>query len=595
MLESWGIMINSIKWRLVTIYVLLVIIVMIASGTLIVWLTSNNEYKEIGKELKSAADGLEGAISDSSTIEEVKDVLEAVVSKDKYIYSNKIVYLLDNKGEIVYPVLEKQREKRFYNPQVMAAVNGKQISTYDKVHLYGSNIEYIGYARAGYHNNEVSHIFYILASTGPLKAKLQKTIIIIMIAVVVAIFMATVLGIFFSGFLTKPIIALTKQARDMAMGTIYKPIEVLSDDEIGQLTKDFNIMATSLNDTLSQISSEKNKLETVFAHMTDGILVFDKDSTLIHSNPASVYMLNIKGEQSYKDVFKKYTDLKFLDIMERVDQGTVQHIVEEKSKFYNVCFARYNDIDNTAIGVICVIQDITEHKKLEAMQKEFVANVSHELRTPLTTIKSYTETLIEGAIDEKDIAMKFLDVINHEGDRMTDLVQDLLELSRLDNKQTKFSMQDIKLNHIVEDSIEKYKIHTKKKSQNLIFNSPEKEYRIIGDSNRIEQVVKNIISNAVKYSPEGATITVSMYEKDNDIILSIKDTGMGIPSEDLLRIFERFYRVDKGRSRAMGGTGLGLSIAKEIMEYHGGHIEVESILTEGTTFYLYFPIKTVNE
>lgn len=588
-------MLNSIKWRLVTIYVLLVIIVMIVSGTLIVWLISDKEYDDLENELKSAAKVLDIALSDNTTIDEVKEEFSDVVTEDGYTYNNKKVYLLDNEGKIVYPILENQRETRFYNPQVMAAVNGKDIKQYDKVHLYGSSVEYIGYAKAGFYNNEVSYIIYILASTEQIKDKLEDTIMIIMTTVIIAILIAGILGIFFSGFLTKPIIALTKQARDMTTGTLYKPIHVHSEDEIGQLTKDFNIMATSLNDTLSQVSSEKNKLETVFAHMTDGILVFDRDGILIHSNPASVIMLDIDNQERYKDVFSRYMDIKFKDIMVQIEKETVKHIIQVDDKYYNICFARYNDIDNTARGLICVIQDITEHKKLEAMQKEFVANVSHELRTPLTTIKSYTETLLDGAIEDEDIAKKFLYVINHEGDRMTALVQDLLELSRLDNKQTKFKMQDINLNYIVEDSVEKYKIHSKKKNQSLTFNTDNKEHRIIGDSHRIEQVLKNIISNAVKYSNEGANINVSLYEEDRHVIISIEDNGMGIPKEDLPRIFERFYRVDKGRSRSMGGTGLGLAIAKEIMEYHNGDITVDSNFGEGTKFYLIFPKKTVNE
>jgi two-component system sensor histidine kinase VicK len=245
--------------------------------------------------------------------------------------------------------------------------------------------------------------------------------------------------------------------------------------------------------------------------------------------------------------------------------------------------------------MICVIQDITEHKKLEEMQKEFVANVSHELRTPLTTIKSYTETLLNGAMEEPEIAENFLNVINNEGDRMTALVQDLLDLSRLDNKQTTFIMEELNLNLLLEDSIEKYSIHVKKKKQTLAYIPARKAHKVLGDANRIEQVIKNIISNAVKYSGEETTINVSIFEQNENVIIKVEDSGFGIPEEDLPRIFERFYRVDKARSREMGGTGLGLAIAKEIMEYHGGHISVESQLGRGTTFMLHFPKVSVSK
>jgi len=587
------VMTNSIKWRLVTIYVLLVVIVMIASGTLIIYLSSMNEYDSLEEELKSAVTLIKNSISEEPTnINDIEIGLKSIIQTYGELFSNKKVYLLDNNGDIIYPVSVGEFENEsLYYPQVMSALYNQKIEKLDKVYLQNSDDEYRGYAEPIMFNNKVYYVVYILASTQTIKEEMQGTTLVILLAIILAIIIAAILGILFSTFLTKPIAILTNKAREMAAGNLDKLIEVESDDEIGELTKNFNMMAISLNDTLGQISGEKNKLETVFSHMTDGILVFNKDGNLIHNNPASIRMLNTANKSNFKQVFNGYLEEPFDKIIERVTKETIQHIIQVDNRYYNVCLAKFLNQKDSVMGIICVIQDITKHKKLEEMQKEFVANVSHELRTPLTTIKSYAETLLNGAMEEKEVAQHFLQVINHEGDRMTALVADLLELSKLDNKQTNFKMKEILLNSLVEDSVEKYKIHANKKKQKLAYSECSNNLIVIGDSNRVEQVLKNIISNAVKYSPEEASIDVKLYTKNDYAVIEVKDTGMGIPEEDIARIFERFYRVDKARSRELGGTGLGLAIAKEIMEYHGGKIEVESTLGQGTTFYMYFPKK----
>lgn len=338
--------------------------------------------------------------------------------------------------------------------------------TFDKDRKFSKDgTLYLGYAENIKIDGKVIYVIYVLGDTSDIDDNIQNIIMIILMAVGVALVISAILGFVFSDFLTKPITALTMKARDMQRGgRLDQPMKVYANDEIGQLTKNFNKMATSLNDTLNEVTSEKNKLEIVFRHMTDGILVFDKIGMMIHSNPASISMLRIEKQISYQEVFKPYLDVSYRELKELVRDETISHIVAVEGKYFSVYFAKFLDQYNEAVGIICVIQDVTEHKKLEEMQKEFVANVSHELRTPLTTIKSYAETLLEGALDDRETAERFLGVINHEGDRMTALVQDLLELSKLDNSQIQFSMNDINLEHIVADSVDKYIIHSDKKN-----------------------------------------------------------------------------------------------------------------------------------
>ena len=252
-------------------------------------------------------------------------------------------------------------------------------------------------------------------------------------------------------------------------------------------------------------------------------------------------------------------------------------------------FDEYLNAKGEPDGLVVVIQDVTKQQKLDQMRKEFVANVSHELRTPLTTVKIYTETLIDGAIEDKENAMHFLSVMEKEADRMTALVQDLLELSRIDNKQIQLKFVLIELKDIIDEVVEAQQVHIKNKGHKLEINYDTKmSYFIKGDVFRIRQVLHNILSNAIKYTVEEGKITISMYKEDKQIIISVQDTGMGIPEEDLGRIFERFYRVDKARSRKLGGTGLGLSIARELMNLHGGDISITSKVGEGTKVNLIF-------
>ncbi len=581
---------NSIKWRMVTIYVLMVIIVLIVSGSMIVWLTSKNEYDTLKKDIIYTANLTKEVVDPEAEPQKNGEILKLTIKQNNNTYSDKKLYLLNKEGDVIFPDKEANGDYRFYYPQVMAALNGEKLQELDNVNM--KDYEYVlkGYAEPIIYKGQVEYVIYVLASTEKIMTSMQRTIGVIVLSMVLAIIMAGILGIFFSGFLTKPISVLSKKAQDMASGNLDNPILNYSKDEIGQLTNNFNTMAASLKETMEQISSEKNKLEIVFFHMTDGILVFDRKGNLGHTNPASVDMLGIVKQSSYSELFGEYTEAKFEEVFEKAMKGTVHHIIQVGDKYYNISFARFLSHSETQTGMICVIQDITEHKKLEEMQKEFVANVSHELRTPLTTIKSYTETLLDGAMEEKEIAQNFLNVINYEGDRMTALVQDLLDLSRLDNKQTTFIMEELNLNLLLEESIEKFLLTAQKKNQELNYLRSIDTYRVLGDANRIEQVFKNIISNAIKYSPEGAKITTAIYKEQEMAVVKIQDTGFGIPKEDLPRIFERFYRVDKARSREMGGTGLGLAIAKEIMEYLGGSIQISSELGKGSVFYLKFPL-----
>jgi two-component system sensor histidine kinase VicK len=368
------------------------------------------------------------------------------------------------------------------------------------------------------------------------------------------------------------------KARSIAEGDFDQLQEVNADDEIGKLTESFNFMATSLKNTLAEISSEKNKIETVLNYLTDGVIAFNLKGEVIHMNPASKKMLgDMDTASNYKDFAERYNiDFPMEEVVYLNSSKTKEMNITVDDKVIRVYFAIFTDEEKNAEGIIAVLQDITEQHKLDGMRREFVANVSHELRTPLTSIKSYAETLMDGAIEDEELAQKFLRVINSETDRMTRIVKDLLQLSRLDNQKMQWKMEEQYFVDIVKGIVERMQIEAASKSLKMDCFVLGDIPCIKADRDRIEQVLVNIISNSIKYTPEGGKITVYIGKTYNEVYAKITDTGIGIPEKDIPRIFERFYRVDKARSRDLGGTGLGLAIAKEIVECHTGTISISS-------------------
>ncbi|NLO37963.1 MAG: cell wall metabolism sensor histidine kinase WalK [Ruminiclostridium sp.] len=419
---------------------------------------------------------------------------------------------------------------------------------------------------------------------------------VIITGMLVAVVVAIAIGLLLSRTITKPIVDIMHKAENITSGDFDQVLEVNSDDEIGKLTSTFNYMTNQLKSMLHEISSEKNKFEMILNYMTDGIVAFNRDGLIIHINSAAHRFLELPQ-----------SDLNFMGIMKKVGiDCTVSEMLDQeflkaagrnihlKDNFYKVSFALYTDKENSAGGVITVIQDITEAQKLDNMRKEFVANVSHELKTPLTSIKSYSETLLDGALEDHDTAKNFVQVIYSESNRMDRLVKDLLLLSKHDSG-IRLSFQRISPLELTQNVLENLRLAIDEKHQQVPLIKKEEPPQVLGDWDRLEQLLFNVVGNAIKYTPDYGQITVYVGKRDGYACISVVDTGIGIPEADMERIFERFYRVDKARSRQMGGTGLGLSIAKEIAISHGGSIEASSQPSKGTEITILLPAAKTEE
>lgn len=414
---------------------------------------------------------------------------------------------------------------------------------------------------------------------------------IIMTGTFFALLAAVLIGSVLSRTITLPINDIMHKAEKITDGDFGYAIEVRSEDELGKLAKTFNFMSSKLKGMLTEITSEKKKLETILYYMNDGIIAYNRCGEVIHINPAAKKLLYNK----VSDIVSFDEFMNTLGIELTIDRITRDRSicapfqkVQYKDRFFKVQLAVFTDENNQLDGIITVIQDITEEQKLEKMRKEFVANVSHELRTPLTSVKSYTETLLDGALQDKLTAEQFLSVINDETDRMTRLVKDLMTLSQHDGGIT-LNLEDTSISDLVTSCVNRMKREAETKKQALKLKIRQNIPVIKADRYRIDQLIVNIIGNAIKYTPEKGIIWVQVYCERDMVIINVEDNGIGIPPSDLSRIFERFYRVDKARSRQMGGTGLGLAIAKEIAVLHGGDIIVKSKLGKGTSVFIELP------
>ena len=437
---------------------------------------------------------------------------------------------------------------------------------------------------------EPDYIVYILDSKETVSGLNTQLFMIIMQALVIGLLISLLLSVLLSKTMVGPIEKLTAGAEKVAAGDFESRLPVESTDEIGILTGTFNEMASVLQQTLAAVENERTKLDTLFLHMTDGVVAFDHTGRLIHRNPAAVTMLGrTLGEDSrYDQLFGSLYPMEQILALRRPDYAEAQQVVGDRMlELYLAPFSS----DQEKGGVLIVLHDVTEQHRNEERRKEFVANVSHELRTPLTNVRSYAETLrsAEGDIPQ-EMENSFLDIIISETDRMTHIVQDLLTLSRLDAGNTEMRFAPFSFRESVENVCRANAMEARRHGHSLTCTLAEDMPEISGDRQRLEQVVTNILGNAIKYTPDGGHIAVTGGGSGRSVWVEVTDDGIGIPEKDRDRIFDRFYRVDKARSRESGGTGLGLSIAKEIVERHHGSLRLVPREGRGTTIRLVLPV-----
>lgn len=442
----------------------------------------------------------------------------------------------------------------------------------------------------------VMNLKQIGAEQVDIEVQIQNVKIVTIILIFAYGIMCIVIGMFVSKAILDPISRLIDSAPRIAAGenvNISDSPEGKKKTEVDELTNAFSLMTNELRENLNEVNRQKRQIETILLHMTDGIIAFDMNGNIMHINPAATNLLKLtEKDNSFEKIFGKLNVNINLEKTIYLENWTSsEQRVQVEDKYLNIFFASFKDEKERPSGIMVVVQDITEHVKLDNMRREFVADVSHELKTPITSIMGYADTLLEGEYD-KETQDKFLNVIASEARRMAKLVTDLLILSRYDNNKAKEKeIEEFDLGDLVKKCQEKLQLEINKKGHEVECFVTANVPPVKANKDEIERVVLNILTNSIKYTPDNGNIKIYVGFVYNDAYIKVIDNGIGIPEEDLSRIFDRFYRVDKARTREMGGTGLGLSIAKEILNKNKGSIDIKSEKGKGTEVVIRIPTK----
>ena len=575
---------KSLRTKLVVIMILLIVAIMAVVGSFLINGVGSFYVDQFYDQMTSTFDQpflqqLQRTAGESDAPARLKELLMSQPDLGIDI-SGRNVYILSSDGAVL--AASDEKDTIGITDNILTAMNGK-------VGMQGSIIASHMDLAIPIEGEDVTYIIYVLDNKATVDALNGSMLSIILRSLALGLLICVVLSFVLAQILITPIRALTTGTQQVASGDFSQKLEVTGRDEIGVLTRNFNHMSQVLQNTLSEVENERNKLSTLFLHMSDGVVAFSPDGSVIHFNPAAVHLLGRGLDQTvaFSEIFGDIAELSEVLALKRPNSIAAEKQVG--SRELELQMAPFSG-DQTIGGALVAIHDVTEQHKAAETQREFVANVSHELRTPLTNVKSYAETMLSSG-DElpKELRENFLGVVVSEADRMTRIVQDLLTLSRLDFGKMEMNLTRFSFAEAVRNVHRATAIDAGRHNHTVSLDIAEDVGDCYGDRDRTEQVIINIISNAIKYTPDGGRIDIRAGQDEKNVFVVVQDNGIGIPEKDLPRLFERFYRVDKARSRESGGTGLGLSIAREMLRQQHGDIRIESVYGEGTTVTILMP------
>lgn len=599
---------QSVQFKLVIMYLLLIIVAMQVIGAYFV--------RELEGQLeKNFQDSITNSITllDYNAREEIiknsdnsvklqNDIRELLVDYSRASSNLIEVRIVDDKGKILGTSnLNNQGivGQKSNDPLVKRTLSLGTTSE-DKIYKDESNKNNRVWVNVSSIKNkgQVIGAIYLVADIESVYKQVDDITNIFITGTLIAMIITAVLGILLSRTITKPIIEMKRQAYAMARGNYSRKVKVYGVDEIGELADSFNTLTKRVQEVQAMTEGERRKLSSVLAYMTDGVIATDRRGKVILINTPAEKMLRVKHEsangRSIIDVLDIGDTYQFEDLMEVDGSLTMDRSTLDKPYVLRANFSVIQRETGFNNGVIAVLHDITDQEKVDQERRDFVSNVSHELRTPLTSMHSYLEALSDGAWEDKEIAPRFLEVTQNETERMIRLVNDLLKLSRMDGGREQLEKSFVNFTDFFNHIIDRFEMM---KKETIMFKRhiPREPVIIEIDEDKVMQVLDNIISNANKYSPDGGRISFYLKKFEDEIEVSIADEGLGVPDEDLANVFDRFFRVDKARSREMGGTGLGLAIAREVIEAHGGRIWAERNKTKGTIIKFTLPYSDLPE
>ncbi|EAG1693242.1 cell wall metabolism sensor histidine kinase WalK [Listeria monocytogenes] len=599
---------QSVQFKLVIMYLLLIIVAMQVIGAYFV--------RELEGQLeKNFQDSITNSITllDYNAREEIiknsdnsvklqNDIRELLVDYSRASSNLIEVRIVDDKGKILGTSNLNNEGivgQKSNDPLVKRTLSLGTTSE-DKIYKDESNKNNRVWVNVSSIKNkgQVIGAIYLVADIESVYKQVDDITNIFITGTLIAMIITAVLGILLSRTITKPIVEMKRQAYAMARGNYSRKVKVYGVDEIGELADSFNTLTKRVQEAQAMTEGERRKLSSVLAYMTDGVIATDRRGKVILINTPAEKMLRVKHEsangRSIIDVLDIGDTYQFEDLMEVDGSLTMDRSTLDKPYVLRANFSVIQRETGFNNGVIAVLHDITDQEKVDQERRDFVSNVSHELRTPLTSMHSYLEALSDGAWEDKEIAPRFLEVTQNETERMIRLVNDLLKLSRMDGGREQLEKSFVNFTDFFNHIIDRFEMM---KKETIMFKRhiPREPVIIEIDEDKVMQVLDNIISNANKYSPDGGRISFYLKKFEDEIEVSIADEGLGVPDEDLANVFDRFFRVDKARSREMGGTGLGLAIAREVIEAHGGRIWAERNKNKGTIIKFTLPYSDLPE
>jgi two-component system phosphate regulon sensor histidine kinase PhoR len=477
--------------------------------------------------------------------------------------------------------------------EIKAALNGKVSSSYRYSRTLGQKLIYVAYPvrRQG----KIIGALRLARNQAELERLLVNLRWIIFGGLFLTLFFPLCIGVVVMERITKPILELQRMALGIAQGDLSVRVRFFGNDELADLGVVFNGMVQQLSDSFATIHDEKRKLEVILENMADGLIVVDRDLKIKLANPAAEMILGIDPAAiKERPIIEVAINHHLLELIQ--DVNLYQEAFESElilrfptEKQLQVFLAPLKDQAGELFGSIVVLRDLTQLRRLERVRQDFVANVSHELRTPIATVKAMTETLLRGAWRDETVFLRYLEAIDNESDRLSNLVNDLLALAKLDAKRD-VKQEPVDLEALLLEVKEHFTMAEATQTSLEIIPAAQPIPLASGNRDQLKQVLINLLDNAFKYTPSGGEIRISVRQEGAMLKVAVTDTGIGIPQEDQSRIFERFYRVDKAHSREVGGTGLGLAIVKHIVESHGGRVAVESSLKRGSVFSFTVPV-----
>ena len=608
---------QSIQFKIAFVFAMMLIITLEIVGAVFVQQLETQNLRTFKNQIslqRYVSTNLTSQLSRANTASANRQIRTLLSDANIPSTANAEIRIIDNKGTIrgINENNNKQivGQKTTDNTVKKVIYNngaGSETTTYDSSSNQYYYIKVTPLIKQSSGSSTPVGVVYIRASLESVYDSISKITAIYLVAAIIAVGLGLVLSIVISRAITVPITEMKEQTIRIARGDYSGQVQIYGNDELGQLASAVNNLSVRVEEAQESTESERRRLNSVMAHMTDGVIATDRRGNVTIINETAVEFLDVDSDQaigqSVLDILnirKRYT---LRDLLEDPDEIMLDFSTDDHDLILQAYFSLIQRESGFISGLACVLHDVTEQQKIDQDRKQFVSNVSHELRTPLTSVRSYIEALSDGAWQDPEIAPKFLKVTQEETDRMIRMINDLLTLSRMDSGTQKLNLELVNLNELFNYVLNRFDMIIDSNEQN---DRSDKHYTIKReftkrdlwveiDTDRFTQVLDNIMNNAIKYSPDGGIVTCRLIETHNNVILSIADQGLGIPRADIPHVFDRFYRVDKARSRAQGGTGLGLAISKEVIQSLGGKIWVESREGHGSTFYISLPYEPYDE